>query len=355
MTDNYGSRRREGIRLDWTSIPKVELHLHLDGSVRPETLWQLLQETRRDSAQGDSVFQSLNSLLDVKNWIEVGDDCRSLAEYLARFELPLAVMQQRTALERIAYELVSDVAKENVRYVEVRFAPMLHTRRGLTMTDAARAVLAGLRRGERAFGVGTGLIACCMRHADPADNVEMVRQMEPLAGQGLVAIDLAGDEAAFPAELHFDAFALAREIGFPITVHAGEARGVAEMRYAIETLGAKRIGHGVRLEDDPELMQMVIDKGIVLDMCPISNVQTKAVNSLREHPLQRYHRAGVRVTVSTDNRTVSATTLAREYEGIATELGCTAEEVQQMIIHAAEAAFLPEKEKRRLVAELQGG
>lgn len=338
--------------MDWTSIPKVELHLHLDGSVRPETLWQLLQESRRDPADADAAFAQLNSFIDVKNWIEVGDECESLAEYLARFELPLAVMQSRAALERIAYELVSDVAKENVRYVEVRFAPILHTRDGLTMGEAAQAVLTGLHRGERAFGVRTGLIACCMRHVDPADNVEMVRQMEPFVRNGVVAIDLAGDEAAFPAELHFDAFALAREIGFPITVHAGEARGAAEMRYAVETLGAERIGHGVRLEDDPDLMERVIRERIPLDMCPISNVQTKAVTQLAEHPLRRYLEAGVAVTISTDNRTVSATTLAQEYERIVAELGLTEDQVRKMIVNAAAAAFLPDEDRRQLIAEV---
>lgn len=339
--------------MDWTTIPKVELHLHLDGSVRPETLWQLLQESRRDGISEQDPFKDLTSFIDVRNWIEVGDDCGSLAEYLSRFELPLAVMQSAEALERIAYELVSDVAKENVRYFEVRYAPILHTREGLTMEETARAVLAGLGRGERAFGVRTGLIACCMRHVDPADNVEMVRQMAALKDEGVVAIDLAGDEAAFPAELHLEAFNLAREIGFPVTVHAGEARGAGEMRYAIETLGAKRLGHGVRLEDDAELMERVIAEGITLDMCPVSNVQTKAVPSLAEHPLRRYLEAGVRITVSTDNRTVSATSLAHEYERIAADLGVTPEQIKQMILYAAEAAYLPDEERRQLVEELK--
>lgn len=339
--------------MDWTSVPKVELHLHLDGSVRAETLWQLLQESRRDGGASAEQFDELNSFIDVKNWVEVGDDADSLAEYLARFELALAVMQTKESLERIAYELVSDVAKENVRYVEVRYAPILHTRAGLTMRETAEAVLAGLQRGGRAFGVGTGLIACCMRHVDPKDNVEMVRQVAPLKDEGVVAIDLAGDEAAFPAELHAEAFAAGKAAGFPITVHAGEARGAGEMRFVIDELGAKRIGHGVRLEEDPDLMERVIEEGITLDMCPISNEQTKAVSSLKEHPLRRYLEAGVRITISTDNRTVSATTLAQEYERIVSELGVTKEQVQQMIVYAAEAAYLPDEEREQLVAELK--
>lgn len=345
-----------GTGVDWRSIPKVELHLHLDGSVRPATLWELLEERRRRPDAGDTLgeFAGLRSEDDVRRWIEVGDDCRSLGEYLARFELPLAVMQDADSMERIAYELVQDAAAENVRYMEVRFAPILHTREGMSMRGAAEATVAGLRRGQREFGVRSGVIACCMRHVDPADNVAMVRAMEPLAGDGVVAIDLAGDEGAFPGQRHRDALSLAHDIGFHVTVHAGEARGAAEIRYALETLDAARIGHGVRLEEDPELMEYVIRERISLDMCPSSNVQTKAVPSLSEHPLRRYFEAGVRITVNTDNRTVSATTLAREYERIVAELGCSAADVRSMIRYAAEAAFLPDAEKARLVAEVSG-
>lgn len=338
--------------MKWTEIPKVELHLHLDGSVRPTTLWELLQERRRHEAPAVKTFEHLQNETDVRRWIEVGDDCRSLAEYLARFELPLAVMQDYESIERIAYELVEDVARENVRYAEVRFAPILHTRNGLSMARAVEATRAGLRRAERTFGVRTGIIACCMRHVDPRDNVAMVKEITPFVGDGVVAVDLAGDEAAFPAELHREAFQLAKEAGFALTVHAGEARGAGEMRYAIDVLGADRIGHGVRLEDDPALMETVIDRGISLDMCPSSNVQTKAVPTLGEHPLRRYFDAGVRITINTDNRTVSATTLSREYERIVAELGCSIADVRRMIEYAAETAFLPDDEKRQLIAEV---
>lgn len=342
--------------MDWKAVPKVELHLHLDGSVRPATLWELLEQRRKRPDASDAVgaFADLRSEADVKQWIEVGDDVDSLAEYLARFELPLAVMQDRESVERIAYELVQDAAAENVRYMEVRFAPILHTREGMSMREAAEATMAGLRRGGREFGVRTGVIACCMRHVDPADNVAMVKAMEPLAGDGVVAIDLAGDEAAFPGERHREAFALAKDIGFNLTVHAGEAGGAPEIRYALEVLGARRIGHGVRLEEDPELMEYVIDQRIPLDMCPTSNVQTKVVTALSEHPLRRYFDAGVRITINTDNRTVSATTLAQEYERVVAELGCSAADVRQMIGYAAEAAFLPDDEKQELVAAVSG-
>jgi len=332
------------------------LHLHLDGSVRPATLWELLEERRRRPDAGDTLgeFAGLRSEDDVRRWIEVGDDCRSLGEYLARFELPLAVMQDADSMERIAYELVQDAAAENVRYMEVRFAPILHTREGMSMRGAAEAIVAGLRRGQREFGVRSGVIACCMRHVDPADNVAMVRAMEPLAGDGVVAIDLAGDEGAFPGQRHRDALSLAHDIGFHVTVHAGEARGAAEIRYALETLDAARIGHGVRLEEDPELMEYVIRERISLDMCPSSNVQTKAVPSLSEHPLRRYFDLGIPLTLATDNRLVSGTTLTDEYLLAHHELAFTWEELTRVARMGFEAAFLPWPEKRALVDELFG-
>lgn len=340
--------------MDWKTIPKVELHLHLDGSVRPSTLWELLED-RRGRDDGVAPFAHFRTEEDVRRWIEVGDACRSLADYLARFELPLALMQDYDALERISYELVEDAAAENVVYMEVRFAPILHTRRGLTMRQAAEAVAAGLQRGQKDFGVGVGLIACCMRHVDPEDNVRMVRELEPLVGREVAAVDLAGDEATFPGGRHRDALLLARRMGFFVTVHAGEVGDADEIRYALEELGASRIAHGVRLEDDPELMRYVIDERIPLDMCPTSNVQTKSVPSLEVHPLRRYFEAGVRVNISTDNRTVSAITLSDEYERVSEALDLTMDDVRRMIVYAAEAAFLTEEAKRRVVAAVSPG
>lgn len=340
--------------MNWEAMPKVELHLHLDGSVRPATVWELLEERRRTGSPSVAPFAGLNSLAAVADAMQVPEDCPSLADYLTRFDLPLAVMQDAEAVERIAYELVEDVAKENVVHVEVRFAPVLHTAAGLTMEEAARAALRGLARGRRDFGVSTGLIACCMRHLPAEDNVAMVRAMEPLLGQGLVAIDLAGNEAAFPGTLHREPLQLAKEMGFHVIVHAGEARGADEVRYAVDVLGAERIGHGVRLKEDPAFLQEVADRGIALEMCPTSNVQTKAVGTLADHPLRRYLEAGLAVTVNTDNRTVSNTTMSAEYQRVAVELGCSPEQVGQTALHAAKAAFLPPAEKQALVDKVAG-
>ncbi len=339
--------------LDWQSMPKVELHLHLDGSVRPATAWELLQERRRTGSPAVEPYAGVDSLEAVAAAMQVPDDCPSLADYLTRFSLPLALMQDAASLERIAYELVADAAQERVVHVEVRFAPVLHTREGLSMRGAAEAVLTGLARGGREFGVTTALIACCMRHRSAEDNVAMVRAMEPLRGEGVVAIDLAGDEAAFPCLLHRQPLTLAREMGFHVIVHAGEASGAQEVRDAVEVLGAERVGHGVRLQEDEALLKEVAARGIALEMCPTSNVQTKAVARLADHPLRRYLQAGLAVTVNTDNRTVSNTTMSTEYARIAGELGLTGEEARRTVFHAAEAAFLPAGEKQALRARLE--
>ncbi|MBO8140594.1 MAG: adenosine deaminase [Firmicutes bacterium] len=339
--------------MHWESLPKVELHVHLDGSVRPATLWELLQERRRAQRPAVQRYAGLRTVEEVAAKARVPDDCPSLADYLTRFDLPLAVMQDGEALERIAYELVADAAAEHVCHVEVRFAPALHTREGMTIAEAVRRVLAGLKRAEREFGVGTGLIACCMRHFPPEDNVAMVREVEPLLGEGLVAVDLAGDEAAFPTALHREPLALARRMGFSLTVHAGEVGGAEEIRTAVRELGATRIGHGVRLAEDPELLREVADRGVALEMCPTSNAQTKAVNALSEHPLRRYLAAGVAVTVNTDNRTVSATTLSEEYRRLAAALGLSESDARETVLCAAQAAFTTEDQRRKLFERIE--
>ncbi|OUM97145.1 MAG: adenosine deaminase [Firmicutes bacterium ZCTH02-B6] len=339
--------------LDLAAMPKIELHLHLDGSVRPATVWELLQEGRRREAAAVARYAALDSLEAVTAAMQVPDDCPSLADYLTRFDLPLAVMQDEEALERIAYELVADVAAENVVHAEVRFAPVLHTAEGLSMRAASEAVLRGLARGQREFGVTTGLIACCMRHLPAQDNTAMVRAVEPLLGAGLVAIDLAGDEARFPGVLHREPLQLAREMGFHVIVHAGEASGAEEVRTALDVLGAERIGHGVRLEEDPDLLREVAERGIALEMCPTSNVQTKAVGSLETHPLRRYLEAGITATVNTDNRTVSNTTLTAEYRRVVDGLGLGPEQVQRTVYNAAANAFLPPAEKQALLDRLE--
>lgn len=322
-------------------IPKIELHCHLDGSVRLETLKELgiqagvLQEGLSDEA--------------LIRLAQVPENCPSLVDYLKRFDLPLSVMQNSEALGRIARELVEDAAAEHVVYLEVRFAPHLHLKGGLSLAQVIESVLHGLKSGEKATGTRANLILCCMRHMPPEASEELVEAGMPFLGRGVVALDLAGDEAHFPPELHQSAFEKAKASGYRVTVHAGET-GIAEnIRTAIERLHAERIGHGVSLMKDPALLDALIQSGIPLEMCPTSNLHTKAAASYSQHPLHDYLQSGVKVTLNTDNRTVSSITLTEELRHM-TDAGLSGTQLRALYLNAAEVIFDSEAEKERLRA-----
>jgi adenosine deaminase len=261
-------------------------------------------------------------------------------------------MQRAQDLTRIARELVEDFARERVIYAEVRFAPQLHTRRGLAMQQVLEAVHAGLQEGWRAHGVATGLILCCLRHRPVAEGLE-VAQLAAANTEIVCALDLAGDEARFPAAApHAPAFRLAGEAGLHLTAHAGENAGAGSMREVLELLGAERIGHGVRIEEDPELVDEVARRRVALEMCPRSNVQTRAVASFASHPADRMLKRGLRVTISTDGRTTSATTLTDEFERLRDRFGWGLAEFVACQRHAAEAAFVPAEARQDLLARL---
>ena len=249
------------------------------------------------------------------------DDCPSQAEYIKYFEPAIAVMQTEHALERIAYELCVDSAAENIDYLEVRWAPRLHTRRGLSVEQVIAAVLAGLQAGP----IQAVAIVSAMRQHTPRDNVELARIAGGFAGRGVVGFDLAGDEVRYPATPQRPAFEAARAAGLRLTCHAGEAGEPANVEEALD-LGVERIAHGVIGARDPRIVDRIRRDGIVLDMCPTANYKTKAVSTLAGHPLPRLVREGVRCTISTDSRTVADTTLTREFELMA-GIGLTDEEL----------------------------
>ncbi|WP_205665683.1 adenosine deaminase [Anoxybacter fermentans] len=334
----------ENLRDQLMALPKVELHLHLDGSVNPETILEL--------AQKEGIDLPTENLDELRRYLEVPEDCKSLGEYLQKFEFPLAVMQTKEGLKRIAYELCERVAKENVRYFEVRFAPQLHTRKGLTLNEVVEAVLDGLNEGKREFNVKAGLILCAMRHQPVEINLEIADLAARFKEKGVVAVDLAGDEANFPVEDHAEVFERAKASGLHITIHAGEAAGAQSVAKAIE-LGAERIGHGVRSFEDPEVLAKLKEKKILLEVCPKSNRHTKAVRNISEHPVKEYFDKGIRVSINTDNRTVSNTSLTDEYQLVMEELGFTVDEIKKMILYAAETVFLPESERDQLVQEIK--
>ena len=324
------------------AIPKAELHLHLDGSVRPRTVLEL--------AKQEGVPLPTDDLDKLRSFLEANDATSSLVEYIEFFELPIAVLQTVPALERATYELCEDAAKENVRYIEIRYGPWLHVQRGLSLTDVIRAVLSGWSRGRQEFELEGGIIATALRDMPPAQNISLAQVAGRFIDQGLVGFDLAGDEAGHPPILHEDAFRVARSVGLNITIHAGEAAGPESVRQAI-SMGARRLGHGVRAQEDPDVVAMIKENDVQLDMAPTSNAQTKAVRRLEEHPLRRFYEDGIKTTISTDSRTVSDITLTREYENAVRVIGCTRDEVWAMNLQALEGGFGDQASRRRLRQE----
>jgi adenosine deaminase len=262
------------------------------------------------------------------------DDCPSQADYIKYFDDAIAVMQTEAALERIAYELCIDSAAENIDYLEVRWAPRLHMRDGLTIEQVIDAVLSGIHSGP----IEAVAIICAMRQDNPFDNVDLARTAGHFAGRGVVGFDLAGPELGYPAWIHDDAFAAAKAAGLHLTCHAGEAGDPFNVSDAVRDLGVERIAHGVTAASNPDIVEMLRREGMVLDICPTANWKCKAVPSLAEHPLPRLVRAGVRCTINTDSRTVADTTLSHEFD-LASGMGMTDDELRRCNQVAYEAKF----------------
>ncbi len=311
---------------------KAELHVHLDGSLRPGTMLELAAEL--DMALPASDPDAL------RRWMLV-DDARNLEEYLGRFEYTIALLQAPEAIERVAYEMVVDAAADGVRYLEVRYCPALSTRHGLSMDDAIRAEWRGLQRGEAEFGVASRIINCSLRHFDPALSVEIAEHSVRMRDHGVVGFDLAGGEAGRPPELHREAFDIAARGGLGITVHAGEAAGWESIFEAIHSCHAVRIGHGTRLRENPELLAFVRDRRICIEINISSNVQTHAVASAADHPVRQYFDAGIPVTLCTDSWLMSGVHLTDEYDTAHRALGFTLPELESMALTAFEHAFIP--------------
>ena len=320
-------------------LPKAELHVHLDGSLRPDTLLALAAE--RGVALPESDVESLASFMRV-------DDARNLEDYLARFAITLGVMQDAESLERIAHEPVIESAEDGVRYVEVRYCPALNTRGGLPPEDVLAAVQRGLHRGERETGTTARTIICALRNLGAAHAQAMAELAVAHRAQGVVAFDLAGGEMGNPARNFADAFAYARAHDLAVTVHAGEGDGAHSIREAVHVCGADRIGHGTRLLEDASLRDYVRDRGIALEVCPTSNVQTRVAATFATHPLRVQHDAGVIVTLNTDNRLMSGVTLTEEYARCAEHLAFDLTALAGLSLNAFDASFLPLPERAKL-------
>jgi adenosine deaminase len=327
------------------ALPKADLHLHLDGSVKPATLLELAAE------QGRTL--PVSHMHELLPYMQVGENIGSLTAYLRKFDFVLPFLQNGEALERVACETVEQAAASGALYIEVRFGPMLHVRQGLTPDEAMRRVIAGLLEGERRFGVSARAIAICMRHQDEERNLAVVEAAARLLGCGLAAVDLAGDESRFPTAAFRRVFERAASLGLPATIHAGEAAGPDSIREAIEGLGAVRIGHGVRAREDAAVLELLKERRIPLEMCPTSNLQTKAVDSWSTYPLRRYYDEGMVVTVNTDNPTVSGTTITSELRLLQELFGFTRNELAAVALAGIDAAFLEPDDKRGLRSEAE--
>ena len=323
------------------ALPKTDLHLHLDGSLRLETVLDLARE------QG--IRLPASTAAELGRLVRMGEGERSLERYLAAFDYTLAVLQEKDAIERCAYELAADCASENVRYMEVRFSPILHTRPGLSLKDSVESVRDGLWRAERELGIQTGIILCGIRHINPESSLVLAQLALEYKGAGVVGFDLAGAEEHFPAKKHREAFFLILNNNINCTVHAGEAFGPSSIAQAVHYCGAHRIGHGTRLREDPDLMAYVNDHRIALEMCLSSNVHTGAIQRLADHPIKEYLDAGLRVTLNTDNRLMSNTSLVREFMLASEHCGLTLHDIEDIILYGFKSAFLPLKRKKELL------
>ncbi len=320
----------------------IDLHLHLDGSLSAETVIKL-------AAEQNYPLQA-NDAKSLKSYLCAGKRCANVEQYLECFELPMAVLQTSEALRYAACDLVKRLDLSKMRYAEIRISPQLHTAGELGQSEVVEAVLKGLDEALEGckYMLGAQLILCCMRgENNEEENMQTVRVAKEMLGRGVCAIDLAGAEDIYCRRNFGKIFELASSLSVPFTIHAGESSGAESVREAIE-MGAKRIGHGVRICEDEEVLGLVIDKGIALELCPTSNLQNGAIAKIKQYPVQSLLKRGAIVTVNTDNMTVSDTTIKKEYAFLKKSLSLTAEEEKMLLLNAVYASFLDEEKKQKL-------
>lgn len=312
-------------------MKKIELHLHLDGSLEIETAMEL---------SGLDKDEVMNKMI-------ASDKCRDLTEYLTKFDLPISIMKDKNSLVRVASDLVKYLDNENVIYAEVRFAPIFHTKNGLSMEEVIEAVLEGLSNGK----VKTNLILCMMRGMDKETNLMVIDVASKYLGKGVCAVDLAGDECTYPLEEYLELFEIAKRENIPFTIHAGESGSAIEVKKAIE-IGATRIGHGIHSIEDDDVLELIKEKNVLLEICPTSNVQTNNVEEYFNHPIDKLYRLGIRLNINTDNKTVSNVSISEEYQKLRDCFKFSDDDFRKMNIDALESAFISEEEKQELLKEL---
>lgn len=321
-------------------LPKIELHCHLDGSVRVDTIIDI---AKKENIKLDSYEKH-----DVEKMVQVPNDCESLNEYLNRFDLPNQVMQNSENIKRITFELLEDVSKENVKYIEIRFAPQLHLLRGMSVEEVIESVIEGMKKAEKDYDIKGNLILSCMRILSEEDAILLVEAGKKFLNKGVVAIDLAGPEEEGFAEKYKKSMDIARSYGYNVTIHAGEAASGQNVIDAIKILKAQRIGHGIRIKSMKEAYDLVKESQVTLEMCPTSNLQTKTVKSMDEYPFYDFYKDGINLSINTDNRTVSNIDLSNEINLISNEFNMKEEDYKNIYLSTVEASFADQKTKEWL-------
>ena len=317
----------------------IDLHLHLDGSVSEKSAKKLAEMQNIVIPEGD----------ELKSLLSVNEACKDLNEYMEKFAFPCSLLQTKEAVSEAVFNLMEELKEEGLIYAEIRFAPQKHREQGLTQEEVIRAAIEGLNRSDLAGG----LILCCMREeGNLEENLETVTLASRYLGKGVVAVDLAGAEALYPTENFEKEFALAKELGVPYTIHAGEADGPESVKKALE-FGAKRIGHGVRSVEESALLEKLAAEGVILECCPTSNIQTCIFDSIKDFPVREFLDAGVKFTINTDNISVSATSLQKEWEMVIETFDLTEDDVKGILLNSVDAAYADEEVKTELRRQIE--
>ena len=326
------------------ALPKAELHCHLDGSLRISTMLDL--------AQKQKINLPVSNEEDLTKLLVINGRVNNLDEYLERFSLTLSVLQTPESLTRTTYELAEDCWNDGVRYVEIRYSPILHTDKGMSLEESVNAVTTGLKQSEQDFGIKTGIIICGIRNISPKISLTLAKLAVEYKNRGVVGFDLAGAEENFPAKKHREAFYVIQNNNINSTIHAGEEFGASSIHQAIHYCSANRIGHGTKLHEDVDLMNYINDHRITLEICLTSNIHVRSVDSIEVHPFKKYFDNDIRVTLNTDNRLISNTTLTDEYLLAAKTFNLTSSDIRSLIINGFKSTFLPHKERKIMLNQI---
>lgn len=318
-------------------LPKVDLHCHLDGSVRTETIIEL--------AKKQNIKLPTENIDELKRYVQVSPDCRSLTEFLKAFEFFYPLLKNPYAVEKIAYQLCEDCKNENIKYLEVRFAPALQASEGFNQEDVVKTAISGITQGCRDFKIKAGIILCCYRMISDDENWKTVTFAKKYYGRGVVGIDLAGDEVGYPTAKFLKFLKSAHDYGIPVTCHIAETQQGSGMK-EVFNIPVQRIGHGVHLaKSSGNLLEAVKKNGIPIEMCITSNVQTHVVADFESHPIKKFYETGIKVTINTDDRSVSGIDLTNEYDVAVNRLGFGISDLIKIIFNGVDSMFIPDVEK----------